>query len=84
LTARLRERRSAERTARQLLIHGVCRYRRGAASLTALAWQLHLSLSGPTIARDRIEQRLRRDRTLAKTWRQVQTKLADLYGVSTT
>ncbi len=68
-------RRGADRDARQLLIQGVCQYCRGTESLTALAERLGLSLSALTMARARIEHRLRREKTLAATWRRVEQKL---------
>ncbi len=72
---RLLPRRDAERRARQLLIHGVCQYCRGAESLTTLAQRLSLSLSALTMARARIAQRLRREKAFADMWRQVEQKL---------
>jgi putative transposase len=67
--------RGADRTARQLLMYAVCSYCRGTESLTALAARFGLSLSGLTMARDRVAQRLRRDKGLQKAWRQIQQKL---------
>ncbi|MCX5644262.1 MAG: hypothetical protein NTZ17_06210 [Phycisphaerae bacterium] len=64
---------------RQLLICGVCRYSRAGESLTApLARRFGLSLSGLTMARDRVEQRLRRDKKLRETWLQIEQKLKSL------
>ena len=60
--------RGSDRQARQLLIYGVCRYSRAGESLTALAQRFGLSLSGLTMARDRVEQRLRRDKKLREAW----------------
>jgi REP element-mobilizing transposase RayT len=67
--------RGSERRARQLLMYGVCRYCRGGESLTALARRFGISLSGLTLARDRIEETLRHDKTLRATWRQIEEKL---------
>jgi REP element-mobilizing transposase RayT len=63
--------RDSDRRARQLLIYGVCRYSRATETLTALAKRFGLSLSGLTMARDRIEQRLRQDKKLLQTWVQL-------------
>jgi len=70
--------RGSDRRARQLLIYGVCRYSRAAESLTALAWRFGLSLSGLTMARDRAEQRLRRDKRLRELWGQIEPHLQTL------
>ena len=70
--------RDSDRRARQLLIYGVCRYSRAQESLTALARRFGLSLSGLTMARNRIEQRLRRDKKLLEAWLQIQRKLKTL------
>ena len=70
--------RGSDRRARQLLIYGVCRYSRAQESLTALARRFGLSLSGLTMARNRIEQRLRRDKKLLETWLQIQQRLKTL------
>ena len=70
--------RGSDRQARQLLICGVCRYSRAGESLTALARRFGLSLSGLTMARDRVEQRLRRDKRLRDTWLQIEEKLKTL------
>ena len=70
--------RDSDRRARQLLIYGVCRYSRATESLTALARRFGLSLSGLTMARHRIEERLRRDKTLQKVWSQLERKLKAL------
>ena len=60
---------------RQLLICGVCRYSRTGESLTALTRRFGPSLSGLTMARDRVEQRLRQDKRLRETWLQIEQKL---------
>jgi putative transposase len=70
--------RGADRRARQLLIYSVCRYSRAGESLTALARHLGLSLSGLTMARDRVEQRLRRDKKLREIWRRLEQSLQAL------
>jgi putative transposase len=70
--------RQADRQARQLLVYGVCQYCRGAESLTALARRFGISLSGLTMARDRVAEALRRDRTLGRRWRQIEQKLRTL------
>ncbi len=70
--------READRQARQLLIYGVCHYCRGAESLTALARRFGISLSGLTMARDRVAEALRHDKTLGRMWRQIEQKLKTL------
>jgi putative transposase len=75
---RLLARHGADRQARQLLIHAVCRYCRGSESLTALARRVDLSLSGLTMARTRIENRLRHDKPFSQIWAQVEQRLKDL------
>lgn len=78
---RLLTRRGGQRPARQLLIHAACRYCRGTESLTALARRLDLSLSGLTMARTRMDERLRQDKAFSRTWAQVERKLKDLSGM---
>ncbi len=68
----------ADRRGRQLLIYGVCQFCRGAESLTALAPRLGLSLSGLTMARARMEEKLRGDSRLRASWRQIERKLQRL------
>ncbi|MCU0913669.1 MAG: transposase [Planctomycetes bacterium] len=75
---RLLARRGADRRARQLLLYGVCHHCRGTESLTALARRLGVSLSGLTMARDRATERLRDDRRLQHTWRQIEQQLQAL------
>ncbi len=70
--------RQADRRARQLLVYGVCRYCRGGESLTALAQRFGISLSGLTMARDRVAESLRHDKTLVQAWRQIEQKLKTL------
>jgi putative transposase len=70
--------RGSDRQARHLLMYGVCRYCRGGESLTALARRFGISLSGLTMARDRIEEALRHDKALMKAWRQIEQKLSAL------
>jgi REP element-mobilizing transposase RayT len=70
--------RGSDRRARQLLIYGVCRYSRAGESLTALARRFGISLSALTMARDRVEQRLRRDKKLLETWLQIKQSLKTL------
>ncbi len=70
--------RGADRRARQLLVYGVCHYCRGGESLTALAQRFGISLSGLTMARDRVAQSLRHDKTLGQVWRQIERKLKTL------
>jgi REP element-mobilizing transposase RayT len=70
--------RQADRQARQLLVYGVCRYCRGAESLTALARRFDISLSGLTMARDRVAASLRHNKTLSQVWRQIEQKLKTL------
>jgi REP element-mobilizing transposase RayT len=70
--------RGSDRRARQLLIYGVCQYSRAGESLTALARRFGLSLSGLTMARDRVEQRLEQDKRLRDTWRQIEQALKTL------
>lgn len=67
--------RGSDRRARQLLIYGVCRYSRATENLTDLARRFGISLSGLTMARDRVEQRLRRDKKLLETWLQIEQSL---------
>ena len=67
--------RGSDRQARQLLIYGLCRYSRATESLTALARRFGISLSGLTMARDRAEQSLRRDKQLLRTWLQIEQNL---------
>lgn len=67
--------RGSDRRARQLLIYAVCRYSRAAESLTALARRFGISLSGLTMARNRVEQSLRQDNKLLQTWRQIEQSL---------
>ena len=74
----LLRRRGADRRARQLLLYGVCHFCRGAETLTALAPRLGLSLSGLTMARDRVQERLREDSRLRATWGQIEQKLKRL------
>jgi putative transposase len=71
-------RRGSDRRARQLLIYAVCRYSRAGESLTALAKRFGISLSGLTMARDRVERSLRDDRKLLKTWAQIEESLQGL------
>jgi putative transposase len=73
--------RDSDRQARQLLIYGVCRYSRAGESLTSLAQRFGISLSGLTMARDRVEQKLRRDKELQKAWSQIERKLQGLRGM---
>ena len=67
--------RGSDRRARQLLIYGVCRYSRAGESLSSLSQRFGISLSGLTMARDRVEQRLRWDKKLLKVWRQIEQRL---------
>jgi REP element-mobilizing transposase RayT len=71
-------RRGSDRRARQLLIYAVCRYRRAAESLTAMAKRFGISPSGLTMARERVEQTLRRDKKLRETWLQIEQTLQTL------
>ncbi len=70
--------RGSDRRARQLLIYAICRYSRAGESLTALAKRLGISLSGLTMARDRVEQSLRQDKKLLETWSQIEQSLKTL------
>jgi putative transposase len=70
--------RGSDRRARQLLIYALCRYSRAAESLTSLATRFGLSLSGLTMARDRLEPSLRRDKKLLKAWTQIEKTLQTL------
>ncbi len=70
--------RGSDRRARQLLIYGVCRYSRAGESLTALAKRFGISLSGLTMARDRAEQTLHRDKKLLEAWSQIEQSLKAL------
>ena len=70
--------RGSDRRARQLLIYAICRYCRAGESLTALAKRLGISLSGLTMARDRVEQSLRQDKKLLETWSQIEQSLKTL------
>jgi len=70
--------RGSDRQARHLLMYSVCRYCRGGESLTSLARRFGLSLSGLTMARDRIEEALRQDKVLRKAWRRAEEKLQAL------
>ena len=70
--------RGSDRRARQLLIYAVCRYSRAGESLTALAKRFGISLSGLTMARDRVEQTLRRDKKLLEAWSQIEQSLKAL------
>lgn len=70
--------READRQARQLLVYGVCCYCRGGESLTALARRFGISLSGLTMARDRVAESLRQDKTLWQAWRRIEQKLKTL------
>jgi putative transposase len=70
--------RGSDRRARQLLIYSVCRYSRATESLTALARHFGLSLSGLTMARDRVGQKLRRDKKLREVWRRIEQNLQAL------
>ena len=70
--------RGSDRQARQLLIYGACRYSRAGETLTALAQRFGLSLSGLTMARDRVEERLRRDKKLREAWLQIEAELKTL------
>ena len=70
--------RGSDRQARQLLICGVCRYSRAGETLTALAQRFGFSLSGLTMARDRVEQKLRQDKRLREAWLQIEQKLKTL------
>jgi putative transposase len=70
--------RGSDRRARQLLIYGVCCYSRAGESLTALAQRFGISLSGLTMARDRVEQRLQWDKKLRETWGQIERRLETL------
>jgi putative transposase len=74
----LLRRRGADRRARRLLLYGVWHWCRGAESLTALASRLGLSLSGLTMARDRVQEGFRTDSRLRDTWRQIEHKLSRL------
>jgi len=67
--------RGSDRQARRLLMYGVCCYSRAGESLTALAQRFGISLSGLTMACSRIEQQLRRDRTLQETWLRIEQQL---------
>jgi putative transposase len=71
-------RRGSDRPARQLLMYAVCSCSRGAESLSTLAQRFGVSLSGLTMARDRVEQKLARDKTLSEPWRQIQQRLIPL------
>jgi len=64
----------SDRQARCLLMYGACRYCRGAESLSSLAPRFGVSLSGLTMARDRAEQALRRDKTMSHAWSLVQKR----------
>jgi len=70
--------RRADRRARHLLVYGVCHYCRGGESLTALAQRFGISLSGLTMARDRVAASLPQDKTLAQAWRRIEQKLKSL------
>ena len=70
--------RGSDRRARQLLIYALCRYSRAGESLTALAKRFGISLSGLTMARDRVEQSLRQDKKLLETWSQIEQSLKTL------
>jgi len=70
--------READRPARHLLVYGVCQYCRGAESLTGLARRFGISLSGLTMARDRVATALRHDKALARAWRQIEQRLQNL------
>jgi REP element-mobilizing transposase RayT len=70
--------RGADRQARHLLVYGVCHYCRGGESLTALAQRFGISLSGLTMARDRVARSLQDDKTLLRAWRRIEQKLKAL------
>jgi len=53
-------------------MYGACRYCRGGESLTSLARRFGVSLSGLTMARDRVEQALGRDDAMRQAWLQVE------------
>jgi len=71
-------RRGSDRRARRLLIYAVCRYSRAAESLTAMAKRFGISLSGLTMACERVEQTLRRDKKLREAWSQIEQTLQTL------
>ncbi len=70
--------RDSDRRARSLLIYGVCRYSRAGESLTSLAGHFGISLSGLTMARNRVEERLGRDKKLREAWSQIEQRLQQL------
>lgn len=70
--------RGSDRQARRLLMYGVCCYSRAGESLTALAGRFGISLSGLTMACSRIEQQLRRDKTLLQAWLRIEEQLKRL------
>lgn len=71
----------SDRRARRLLIYGACRYSRAAESLTAMAQRFGISLSGLTMARDRTERQLTRDKKLRETWRRIEQELRTSGGM---
>jgi len=71
----------SDRQARRLLMYGACRYCRGGESLTSLARRFGVSLSGLTMARDRVEQALGRDEAMRQAWRQVEQHCSASHGL---
>ncbi len=72
---RLLQRKGAHRKARRMLMYCASKYCRYRSSLTGLASELGVSVSGLTQARDRVAKRLRRDRPLQEELQKVEAKL---------
>lgn len=71
----------SDRQARRVLMYGACLYCRGAESLSSLARRFGVSLSGLTMARDRVEQALQRDKTMSQAWSQVEQRCSASRGL---
>lgn len=71
-------RRGPHRLARRLLMYCACHYGRCHSSLTALAKVLSVSVSGLTIARDRLAASLGKDRRLRTLLRKVERELGPI------
>jgi len=70
--------RDSDRRARDLLVYGVCRFSRAGESLTSLAGRFGIPLSGLTMARNRVEEKLGRDKELREAWSQIEQRLKAL------
>jgi REP element-mobilizing transposase RayT len=71
----------SDRHARRLLMYGACRCCRGGESLTSLARRFGVSVSGLTMARDRVAQTLARDAAMRQAWQQIEHRLRAWHGL---